>query len=244
MTSPVTRMPKGVTNAAPWQTLAHFGAPDPTWVYKNFDEFNRYAAADWTVTVTGTGTVAATAFAGGAIALTNSAGIADAIYMQHPVATHQLIAGKDHFFKFRGQLSDVTNCVMQVGLIATSTTPLTAADGIYFLKATGQANLTLVSVIGGVSTSVALPSSEALVNATPFELGFHVTPQGDIEAFFNPTTGDNPINSANGDARGYVAKLIQPGITQALLNLSMGILNSTAAARSLTADYILGASNR
>lgn len=236
-----TRSPNGATNAAPWQTLADAGVEDPSWAYQNYHEFDRYAAGDWTETVTGTGTVAGVAAAGGAIALTNSAGIADAIYMQHPFASHQLVGGKDHFFKFKGQLSDVINTVFYCGLIATDTTPLANADSVMFLKATAQAALVLQATIGGVTTSVAIPNS-TLVNATDFECGFHVTENGDIEAFFNPTTGPN--TPAAGSVRGFSAVLRQPGITQVLLNLSMGLLNSTAAVHSLTVDYILGVSHR
>ena len=236
-----TRNPNGVTNAAPWQVMAAAGVEDPTWAYQNFHEFNNYIGGDWAATLVGAGNVGVTPAAGGVLELLTSAGATDSVFLQHAVATHRLVAGKDHFFKFKGQVSDVINTVVYFGLIATDTTPLTNADSVMFRKATGQASLSLESTIGGVTTSVAIPNS-ALVNATDFECGFHVTADGDIEAFFNPTTGPN--SPAAGAVRGYSAVLRQPGVTQALLNISMGVLNSTAAAHFLHADYILGVSHR
>lgn len=239
-----TRMPGGVTNAAPYQTLADYGAPDPSFAYENFHDFNRYAAADWTETIVGTGGVTATAAAGGAVTLTTSAGATDAVYMQEVIASHKLVAGKDHFFKWKGNLPEVLNEAFYCGLIATSATPLTANDGLYFYKASGQAALALVSKIGGVATTLALPAVATLVAGAEFEVGFHVTAGGDVEAFFNPTTGLN-VPATDGSAGvGYIGKMAQPGLTQVLLNPSMGLLNSTALAHSVVCDYIFAASHR
>lgn len=237
-----TRMPNGVTNAAPWQTMSDAGMQDPTWGYEDADDFHRLVTTDYTTTVVGTGAQTQVAFDGGATLLSTSSGIADAVYVQRPVASHKLNAGKDTFFKFRGVLSDVTASVFHCGLLATSTTPLAAADGVYLVKATGQTALSLVSKIGGVSTTVALPATALLVAGTAFELGIHVYPNGDVTAYFNPTTGSNPV-TANA-SRGYVAKLITPGVTQVLLNPSYGLLNSAAAIKTLTVDYFVATSQR
>jgi hypothetical protein len=242
-----TRSPGGATNAAAWQTMAQSGCEDPTWMHQDFDDFDTFAAGDYTATAVGTSAITQTPFDGGAILLSTSAGIADALYVQRIVASHKLTAGKDAFFKFRGQLSDVTASVFHCGLIATSATPLAAADGVYIVKATAQAALSLVSKVGGVSTTVAFPATALLVAATPFELGIHVDAQGNVEAFFNPTTGNNPISAsaaAAGQSRGYVARLAAPGVTQALLNPSFGLLNSAAAIKTLTADFFVAGVSR
>ena len=240
--SQTTRSPNGITNAAPWQTMADAGIEDPTWAYVNHHEFDRFAAADWTTTLVGTGTVAGAAGLNGRITLTTTAGIADAVYLQHAYASQQFTPGKEHFFKCLGQLSDVVNDVFYAGLIATSATPLAAADGVYLLKAAGQSNMTLQSVIGGVTTSLAIPGS-TITAATDFECGFHITANGDIEAFFNPTTGPNtPVGSVTG--RGPNTVLHAPSLTQVLMNLSVGLLNSTAVARSATIDYLTSVSHR
>jgi hypothetical protein len=238
MASLTTRTPNGLTNAAPGQTMADAGMLDPTWYYDDTDDFMCYAAGFYTATVVGTGAITQTALDGGAVLLSTSAGAADAVYAQRVVASHKLIAGKDTFFKFRGILSDVLADVFYCGLLSTSATPLSAPDGVYLLKATGQAALSLVSKIGGVTTTVALPASNLLVNAVAFELGIHIKPNGDIAAYFNPSTGQSTT------ARGPVARLFQPALTQVLLSPSFGLLNSAAAIKTLTVDYFVAASQR
>lgn len=245
-----TRNPNGVNNCAPWQTMANAGHNDPTWSHQYSNDFDTYAPGDWGVTVIGTGTQALIPYDGGAILLSNSAGIADASYLQPAVASFQLLATKEVFFKFNGVLSDVLNGVFFAGLIAKSATPLAAADGLYILKPTGAAALQLVSVIGGVTTVVAFPAASIPVAGIAFEVGIHVDFQGNVEAFFNPTTGFNPITPANaaaGQARGRVASAAfpsAPALTQVLLAPSFGLLNSTAAVRTLTVDYVVAARNR
>lgn len=239
-----TRMPNGFTNADANETFGQAGIPDPTWAFLDANDFSNYVTTDFTATIVGTGTVAATDFENGAIVLTTSTGASDSVLLQRRSAQFKLVLGKDTFFKFSGQLSHVTNCRFHCGLIATSTTPLTANDGLYLYKAEGASTLSLVSVVGGVSTTVALPTSEALVANTPFEVGFHVDVQGNVEVFFNPGTGLQTQNPSAGDSRGRVAALYAPGLTQVLLCPSFGLTNTTGVARTLTVDYYAAARNR
>lgn len=240
-----TRMPNGLTNAEAGETFGAAGTPDPTWSFQYANDFDNYVTTDFTTTVVGTGTVAGTDFEGGAILLTNTTGATDAIYMQRRNAQFKLVGGKDAFFKFSGQLSAVTNLAFYCGLIATSSTPLSANDGLFLHKASGAATLVLRHVIGGVVTDTALPAIETLVAGALFELGFHVDPAGNVEVFFNPGTGTAVLNPATA-ARGRVAVLNAPagGLTQVLLCPSFGILNSTGVANTLTADFIVAARNR
>lgn len=242
-----TRMPNGQTNAAPWQTMGASGVDDPTWGAQFSDDFLPYIAANYTVTAVGTGTVAATPADGGAVLLTTTAGVADAEYLQLPAAGFKNTPGKAMFFKFKGTLSDVINCAFHSGLIITSATPQSATDGIFIFKPSGAATLQLVSKIGGVATTVNFPALEIPVAGVAFEVGFMVDYLGNIAGFFNPTTGSNPISAASaatGQARGPVAKIAAPSITTQLLNPSFGLLNASAAARTLTADFIVAIRER
>lgn len=238
-----TRLPNGVTNAAPWQTMGAAGIPDPSWAHVFHNDFDTYAAGDWTVSLVGTGTAALAAVDGGQLLLTTTAGIADADYLQPVVASFKLLAATDTYFKFSGVLSDVMNCVFYAGLIAKSATPLAAADGVYIAKPTGAAALELRCVIGGVTTTVPFPATAIPVAATPFEIGFHIDYQGNVEVFFNPTTGMS-FPAAAGSARGRVASVTGLALTQVLLCPSFGILNSTAAARTLGVDYVTAVRER
>jgi hypothetical protein len=243
-TSPTTRIPQGVTNASAEETYGQAGVPDPTWAYQYVNDFSNYVTTDFVTTLVGTGTVALQDSENGSILLTTTAGGADAVLMQGRAATVKLTSGKDTFFKFAGTLSEVANCAFHCGLIATSTTPLAAADGLYLYKAPGAATLALVSIVGGVSTSTSLPTAEALVAGAAFELGIHVDVQGNVEAFFSPGTGTAVQRPANGDSRGRVAALYLPTLTSALLNLSFGLTNSSGVARTLAVDYLALARHR
>ena len=241
-----SRSPNGVTNAAPWQTFGSSGVPDPTWAQMDVDDFNAFVAATWTTTLVGTGAVAAAAGKGGLATFATTAGATDATYNQRPVASFVATLGKRTFFKFAGSLSEIGSDVFYAGLIATSTTPLAAADGIYLTKVAGAALLSLVHKIGGVTTTVALPTSIVLTAATAFELGIYISDLGSIHAFFNPTTGINPIAAASGASRGYVAVIpvSAAGVTQVALAPSFGLVNASAVARTLTVDYVVAATER
>ena len=250
-----TRHPNGVTNAAYGQTMGNSGIPDPSWAHVYHNDFDTYLASDWTVTKTGTGTVALTAADGGQLLITNTAGATDAIYNQLTVAGFKVVSGKDIFFKLKGQLSDVTNSVFYAGLISTTTTPLTLGDGIYISKPTGSGAVQLNCVIGGVATITTFPAAALMVAATDFEIGIHVDYLGNVEAFFNPSTGADwqqlGTQSSSAGAmtvRGRVAAVanasITGGLTAVVLNPSFGLLNSTAAARTLQVDYVTVVRNR
>lgn len=242
MTTPLTtRMPNGVTNAAPGQTMADAGTPDPSWAHVYHNDFDVYLASDWTRTTVGAGTSALAAVDGGQLLLTTTTGAADAVYHQLVAAGFKLVAGKEAWFKFRGVLSDVTNSVFHAGLIMTSTTPVTANDGVFISKPTGSGALQLNCRIGGVATVTAFPAACVLTAATEFEVGIHIDTNGMVEAFYNPTTG--PMWQQTPVVRGPVA-VSSPSITQVLLTPSFGILNSTGAARTLGVDYVTAVRNR
>lgn len=238
-----TSLPGGVNNCAPWQTMSESGIPDPSFSQLFHEDFNKYTAAEWTVTNVGvTPTNALTAETGGVLLNTTTAGAADATYLQLPVAGFQLLAGKHIFFKARIKQSDATTSDIYAGLIMTSVTPLAANDGLFFFKATGATTWVLRSRIGGASTDLALPASSVAVNATYQELGFHIDNLGNVEAFFNPTTGSPGIPNA-GDNRGRDASF-QPSLTQVMLSPSFGIRNGAAAIKTMSIDYITVSAER
>ena len=239
-----TRLPNGITNAGASQTMESAGFPDPTWAMVDCDDYLAFDAALYTVTLVGTGTFLGAAAAGGTAILTTTAAAVDAVYVQRTAACFQLIPGKDTFFKFAATIPDRLLTTLYMGLIATTATPLAPSDGLYLVKAAASATLSLVHVVGGVSTSYPLPASLTLTNAVAFELGIHVTPSGTVEVYFNPTTGANVINGASGATRGPVLTLTGVTLTQALLSPSYGILNSTAVANTAVVDYIVAASHR
>lgn len=244
-TSSTTQFPAGITNCQPWQTMSESGIPDPSFSQLFHDDFNRDPTSQWTITKGSTGTSALTAAQGpgGVLLVSTAATLNDTVYEQLPVAGFQLTNGKHQFFKARLALSDASLCDAYVGLIATSATPLTAADGLFFYKAAAATTWVLRSVIGGVTTDTPLPANCVAANATFLEVGFHVDGYGSVEAFFNPTTGVNsPVNAAAG--RGRVAFFNSAAVTQALLAPSFGIKAGAAAVKTLAVDYITVSAER
>lgn len=223
--------------------MANAQAPDPSLVQTYHNDFNTFVAADLTETLVGTGTSAVQAVDGGAVLVTTTAGIADANYYQVPAANFKATVGRSLFFKFRGTLSNVLTDVFYAGMIITSATPLAAANGIFIRKPTAAAALELVCKVGSAETIATFPAAALLVAATPFEIGFELEPGGNINAYFNPPAGSYITNGITGN-RGPVATLVAPTLPTALLAPSFGVLNSAAAARTLSVDYVTAVRER
>ena len=250
-----TRMPNGLTNTAPWQTMGNAGTTDPVWSHRYWTDFDTFNSADWTINKVGTGTTALTAFNGGALLVSNTAGATDAIEMQLTTAGFKIqgTAGKACFFKFAGQMSDIANSGFYAGLVqAGATTIASITDGVFISKDTTTTGaLTLHVRIASADVNVTLPSPNTLVAATYFELGIEVDVNGNIKAYFNPTTGSNPIfaaqaASSGGAARGAVAMIpfASGQLPTALLTPAFGYINASAATRTLTVDYIVVSNER
>lgn len=245
-----TRMPNGVTNAAPWQTMGASGAPDPTWSHLYGNDFDIYIPTHWTTVLVGTGTQVETDFDGGAVLITNSAGATDATYSQLKNAGFKFDTKKAHFFKFAGVLSAVMLDVFYCGMVQKgATTIATITDGIYISKVAGSAALTLNVVKASMTVSAPFPALETLAAGTYFEVGFMVDYLGNVAGFFNPTTGSNPISAGAGASgvqpRGRQVSIANPPLpTTVLMTPGFGLTNTSAVANTLTIDFIVAADER
>lgn len=237
-----TVMPHGFSNSKLTSTMNQSGIPDPTYSHLDLDDFNVYTAAQYTVTASSSGSVAAAAGDGGLALISTAATNSDSVYVQRPNAGFTLTPGKQTFMKFFGQLSNASLGAFFFGLLNTGTTPLAPTDGVYISKAAGSNTFTLNSMVGSALTSVALPAGCVAVNGTNFELGIFIDNQGNVGAYFDPTTGTQSILNAvasTNQAKGICAALYAPGLTTATLNPSFGIKNGAADAtvRTLTVDF-------
>lgn len=243
MATTSTNIPNGVNNAPLGSAMDISAVPDPTVSHLFFDDFDRFAAADWTITNVGvTPTNALTAENGGALLTTTTTGATDSSFLQRTAAAFAFTAGKQSFFKARFKPSDATTSDFYAGVIATSTTPLAAADGVFFFKATGQTGWVLRTINGGTTVDLPLPAACVAANATYCEVAFAYDGK-DLYAFFNSVIGTQTFNPATMN-RDYVAVLRAPSLTSALLNISFGLRNGAAAAKTLTTDYILASFER
>lgn len=239
-----TNYPNGVSNA----DVGSFGSTVPlpwppqyyTW-FQDFDYFLGSAAAtnaaDWLLTLTGTGTVVVNDTFGGILQATNSAADNDAIFAQwqgnnnpnNVAATVALDATKSTWFGCKFALSDITQTDFICGLAVTDTTPLDAADCLYFSKADDSTTLQLIHRVGGVATSVSL--GVTLVNAAFTEIGFSNDP------LTNKWTAYQNVGAALGGWTA-VGSITPATLTTAALAYSFGVQNGDAVARNLQLDYM------
>jgi hypothetical protein len=227
-----TRFPYGVTNASPGATLGNMGQLDPTLFHTYFNDFDTYLASDWTVTNVGTTpTQALTAGLGGWLLLTMAATDDSSSFLQLKTATFQPTANKRLFFKARFKVSDATQSDLQLGLIITDTTPLDATDGIYFQKDDGDTQLDVYVRKDATTGSTSISNVATVADDTFMTLGFEYDGVQTVLAFVN----------------GVVVGRLDASSTylpDTLLNVSFGVQNGEAVAKTMTMDYIFAAQER
>jgi len=241
--TPTTRMPMGLTNAAPWQTMAAAGIPDPTWAHVYHNDFDTYLASDWTVTLVGTGTAALTAGDGGRLLVTTTAASADAVYHQLTQATFAPLINEDTFFKFSGQISDTVTTRFHCGLSIVNAFPPTANNAVVVYKNSGTAVPSLYVNVAGVITITAFPSTAVITAGVDFEIGIHIDYLGNIEAFFNPGTGGGAAQSTTLQ-RGAQIRVPNAGLAQVPMSPSFGISTTATAAKTMQVDYVTAVRHR
>jgi hypothetical protein len=231
----ITRFPGGITNVGESNILNAFRDNDPTKYHMYYNEFDTYAAGDWTITLTGTGTTALSAAqAGGALLLTTTAGATDANFLQKVGAGFIPVAGKKGFFKVKFQMVDATLQAFYAGLMNVDTTPLTAAhptDGIYFVKAAGAATIDFFvrkDATTGSNTAAAIAS---VVAATDMTLGWYY--DGVDRVYYS--VNEVVLGSISGAAA---------FLPDAALAISFGTQNGVAVAKTALIDYIFCAQER
>jgi hypothetical protein len=216
--------------------MGNAGVLDPSWANVFHDDFNELLLGKYALTVVGTNSAALTPFDCGAVLRSNAAVASNSTHWKLASPSFKLQAGKQAFYKFAGQLSDVVNCNFYVGLGSTGTTLAAITDGILLQKAAGAAMLQLITRVGGVQVVYPLPATAVLLAGTSFELGISVVESGEVAVFLNPSTGGS-LALAAGQVRGPVLTIAAPALPTALLAPTIGFTNSTAVARTLAVDY-------
>jgi len=229
-----THFRSGVTNTSPGEALYNYGLPDPSKWHTYFNDFDTYLASDWTVTETGTGTRALTAVDGGNLLITNAAADNDNNQFQLDFASFLLSASKRAYFKTRFKVSDATESDVAMGLQITNTDIFTAAtvtDGIYFSKDDGDA---LIDVVVKKDDSAG-KNAKANVGT----LGTAFTTWG-----FSYEPSDSTCSFFIDDARVWSLDASSTYFPNLILNLTFGIQNGAAAAKTMTVDYVFAAVER
>lgn len=226
-----TRFPGGVTNVSDTDIFNAMGQLDPTEFYTYWDDFFSYHATEWTVTETQAGaTQALAAGVGGTLVLTNSAADNDLNAIQRTFSLASFTAGKRAFFKTRFKVDDATQSDIAIGLQVIDTTPLDVTDGVYFLKADDATSISIVcrkNASTGSTTAVV----GNLANDTFAELGWYYDGISRIWYSLNGVV----IGALDASS----AYLPDTNVTA-----SIAVQNGSAAARTLTVDYMFYAFER
>lgn len=218
-----TNIPSGITNAALGTVLSSYGDNDPTVFHAYFNDFDAFdAAGDWTNTATGSVTNAVAAGNGGILSMANSAANNDLDSLQLKAASFAIVAGYKAWFKCRFNISNATNAALTIGMIQTTTTPLTVTDGMWFSKA--AASTSLAFNMAKSSTVTTLAAVATLANTTYLNVGWHYDGQSTVSAYVN--------------GQKVAGTTVLTNLPTANLNMTMAVANGTAAANTLLVDYI------
>lgn len=181
MSSP-QRYADGVTNIAKGKTLSEMPTLDPTVTHGYFNDFFQYAATDWVVSTSGTGTLAVSdTVTGGALVITPGAateGKFDSIQLSRDGGTNDsevflFATGKKAWFKTRIYGADVDQMEIDIGLCIVNTDLRNSAptDGVWFSSddATGDVDL----IIAKNSSQVKVSGVTTMSDTTWVSLGYY-----------------------------------------------------------------------
>lgn len=232
------RFPGGHTNVAKSSNLGMYGASDPSKYHTFWDDFDRYVAADWTVTVVGTTpTAALTAVDGGCLLLTVSSADNDSIQLQKATAGFLLAAGSRAFFKARFKVSDATQSDLVIGLNVVDTTLMGAVagagntDGIFFSKDDGVATLDVQCQKDATTGQTRAAAIATLADDTFVTVGWYYDGVSELKYFVN----DVQIGTLTATSAFLPDTILTP---------SFGIMNGEAVAKTMTVDFVLMAKER
>lgn len=233
MATKPTRFPNGLSNVSPESFWSSFGAMSPTKYHQYFNDFDTYAAGDWSITTveTGSATEAVTDFDGGALLVTNGTADNDRDVFFLAGESFKFVSGKKLWFSARWQLGDATESDAFIGLcIKTATDPVGTAptDGVFFRKDDGDTNLDFVVTKNSTATTSA--AIDTLANATAVETAFYYNGVDNIAVWVDDVLVDN------------VAVTNLPD--DEILAVFFAIQNGAAAAKTMTVDNIFVAKER
>ena len=228
MTTPY-RLPNGVTNRASSDLMGQALSLDSTLTHRYFNDFDTYAAGDWTITDVGANTRALTDADGGALLITNAAAENDGVNMQLVGESFAFATGRKLWFKTRLTLSDATQMDALVGLAVLDTTLIASApaNGVYFRKDDGDTQWDFS--IQASSVSVSETSNFGTATTSAVVLGFYFDGVDTFEYYFDGTK---------------IGEVTATGFPTTELSVSLAELNGEAVAKTLTWDYVLSEKER
>ena len=212
-----TRFPSGISTQAVGKQLGMYPLPDPTEICNDFEDFNQYVAADWTVTnTTSHATIGLVAGAGGLVSIVGGASsttsdigaiMANPLDFNLPVnaVTATLVPTQQAWYYATMKATTAINDQLQTGVTSANAT-LAPSDGLYFNKAAASTAITFVVRKGSASLAATAYSTgtttvATLVDATAIELGWYYDGKGFVHVFVSENevcsvdVGGGPVNN-------------------------------------------------
>lgn len=247
-----TRYQSGVATSPREYLYGNYPAPTPPRIYEYFNDFSVYAAADWTVTSTSTGTSALAAGNGGLLVQTTAASNNDIQANQLTVTSFAFAGGQQVWFNINVALSDATASLFLAGL-ANDFATMAPTDGVYFSKAAASTTLNLILRKSSTSTTIAIGT---MANATSYSLGFYYNgnPNATLFAYSSIGLASNVaygqpyypggiiVAAAGATPAGFSAPTNPlTNLPTAALTMGFGVKAGAAAIKTSTVDYVLAA---
>lgn len=227
-----TRLPKGLAFALKKEPEGEVQVPNPAYWHSWFDDFDKFVAADWTITTTEAGTGTASEAIqdedGGVLKLTNDDADDDNDFIQWPSETFLIKSGKKAFFEARWKVSDADATDVVMGLQITDTSPLDVTDGIFFQSDDGDADLD--AHVEKDNTATSSTGVSTLSDDTYVVTSWYYNGDDEVQFFVDG------------------AKVASLGTTNLPndeeLTVSFGVQNGAAAAKSMSVDWIWACKQR
>lgn len=228
----VTRYPNGLTNNGESNIFADLVTMDPTKLHEYWDDFNTFTAGEWVITETNaSATEATTSGDGGWLLITNTGANNDLAALQKTPSAFSFTAGKKAFFKARLKTDNATLAAWVMGLQVIDTTPLDVTDGIYFLKSAGAATIDFLCRKDASTGSNSASAIASAADDTFIEVAWYYDGVSKVQYAVNGTI----LGSLDASST-YLPDTIT--------TVSFAVANGSAAARTMTVDYVYAAIER
>jgi hypothetical protein len=231
--APAVRETSGVSTSAPGYLFNNYPYRTPARLNEYYNDFNTYAAGDWTVTTGGTGANALIDANGGQLTLTTDAATNDIQGIELTKKTFAFTTGSQVWFGCNLKIANATQSAIMFGL-GNTFAALTPTDGVYFSKANASAVMGAVIRASSTSTAVTLNTSmSTVVAATFYSFGFWYNGVDTLKFYSTIGASANGANTP-GNGSGYysggnqIAAAAGTGYTYALTNLPATSTNLTA----------------
>lgn len=226
---PPTRHENGVNDQSADSALRDLPFPSPFTCASFHDDFFNYVAGNWTVTEIGTGSQALADAEGGVLNVATGATSGNSGFLQSVAESLLLAAGKQAWFGARLSVDDATLPGVIAGVYIKDTTPIATqpTDGIYFLKAAAGTEIKLVVRKNEVSTELVVGN---MADGVMTELFWFYDGVSKVYAFQDDV------------CKGSVAVTNLPD--DEVLARGFGVVNGSAAARTLSVDFLFQAKYR